>query len=54
MKVMQKAIAKGNPSEIKRIIGQCVDEMTLDPEECQGTINKQRRRDPLRRCHISW
>ena len=41
LKNLEKAVAKGNSSEIKRIIGQCVDEMALDPEECKVVIQQK-------------
>jgi hypothetical protein len=31
-------VAKGNPMEIKWIVGQCAEEMTLDPEEVKVII----------------
>ena len=40
MKILQNAVAKGNPSEIKRIVGQCIEVMMLDPKECRAVIKQ--------------
>lgn len=41
MKNLQKAVANGNHSEIRRFIGECVDEISLHPEECKVTIKQK-------------
>ena len=41
MKNLQKAIATDNSMEIKRIIGQCVEEMALYPDEVKVTIQQK-------------
>ena len=41
MKHLQKAIAADNSAEIKRIIGQCVEEMALEPSEVKVTIQQK-------------
>ena len=53
MKILQNAVAKGNPSEIKRIIGQSIEVMMLDPKECKVVIKKRRGGYP-RRWPIEW
>jgi hypothetical protein len=53
MEDLRKALAKGNPLEIKRFIGECVDKMTLSPGEVKVTVKKTRGGYP-RGLPIEW